>query len=216
MTFTPTRTSNARSGRRNTGAVMRAFLAGGGWRNLSTVGALLRSCRRGNLSGGISAASVSETVSTLGPRSARTPGHCVHPPRARERFSLSVHGSEISRGALVQCHLLYPPSERVGRGSGRGGLRETSFIQRKTLPARSSRPSQREGGENGCKSSRTRRPVIGKPVRGACERNELRGDGLRAFGRCSRERSRGAAAPAKRHMFEGASDGRAATEDCNV
>jgi len=45
----------------------------------------------------------------------------------------------------AQRHLLHPPSGRVGRGSGRGGLRETRFIPRFALPARSSRPSRREG-----------------------------------------------------------------------
>ena len=34
---------------------------------------------------------------------------------------------------------------RVGTEGGRGGLRETNFIPRIALPARSSRPSQREG-----------------------------------------------------------------------
>jgi len=38
-----------------------------------------------------------------------------------------------------------PPSGRVGRGSGRGGLRKTEFIPGFTLPARSSRSSRREG-----------------------------------------------------------------------
>ena len=136
------RTSNARSGRRNTGAVMRAFLAGGGGATsppsahcFALAGAVIspaafpppafpRRCRRSA-------------------RAPRGPLAAAFTHRARERLSLSVYGSEISRGAPAQCHLLYPPSERVGRGSGRGGLRETSFIQRKTLPARSSRPSQR-------------------------------------------------------------------------
>jgi len=44
-----------------------------------------------------------------------------------------------------QCRLLHPPSGRVGRGSGRGGLLETGSNSRFPLPARSSRPSRREG-----------------------------------------------------------------------
>ena len=50
-----------------------------------------------------------------------------------------------------KCH---PPFGRVGRRSGRGGVRVLTLANRffwclKTLPARSSRPSQGEGGKHG-------------------------------------------------------------------
>jgi len=66
-------------------------------------------------------------------------GNYTPPPKYLPYTQTSVSGEPTA-----QSQSLHPPSGRVGRDSGRGGAAAKSEV-RTALPARSSRPSQREG-----------------------------------------------------------------------